>query len=56
MKEKHFYFYKDWFVFPLSVTYHSKCMEIYPPCKRLEIHFLWWHWKKTFYKKEYEEE
>jgi len=52
MKEKHFYFYKDWFVFPFAITLHTNCLEYYPPAKRLEVHFLWWHWRKTFYKKE----
>ena len=52
MKEKQYYFNKNWFVFPLSITLHTNCWEYYPPANRLEIHFLWWHWKKTFYKED----
>ena len=45
MKEKHFYYFKHWFVFPLSITVHTALVEYCPPGKSIEIHFLWWHWR-----------
>lgn len=49
MKEKHFYFYKNWFFFPLCIEW-SECPEYIKETHRLTIHFLWWHWKWTFTK------
>lgn len=51
-KEKHLFFYKDWFVFPLAIAWESGLMEYIPHASRLTIHFMWWHWKWTFFKKE----
>jgi len=45
MKEKHFYYLKHWFVFPLSIAVHTSLVEYCRPGKSIEIHFLWWHWR-----------
>lgn len=49
-KQKHFYFYKDWFVFPVAIMWESDLFEYIPKANRLTIHFLWWHWRWTFVK------
>lgn len=41
-------FDKHWFVFPISIVWHSKVIEYYPSAKRLSLHFLWWHCAWTF--------
>lgn len=47
-KHKHFYCYKDWFVFPIAVEFHHGLPEYMQHANRLCIHFLWWHWQWTF--------
>ena len=51
-KEKHLFFYKDWFVFPVAIMWKSELMEYIPKASRLTIHFLWWHCRWTFVKRE----
>ena len=52
IKEKHFYFYKTWFVFPFAIAIDLDCYDYIPPAKRVELHFLWWHCKWSFKKRE----
>lgn len=52
MKKKHFYYYKDWFVFPFSLTVHTRLMEYVKPTSSVELHFLWWHWRWIITKKD----
>lgn len=47
-KEKHFFYFKNWFVFPLAVTWESDLLYTMQKSSRLAIHFLWWHWRWTF--------
>lgn len=49
-KEKHLYFYKDWFVFPVAVMWERDLVEYISKASRLTIHFLWWHFRWTFVK------
>lgn len=50
LKEKHFFYYKDWFVFPLAIVWESNLTMYRPTAKGLSIHFLWWHLRWTFVK------
>lgn len=52
MKDKHFHFDKDWFVFPFAIVWKTDCWELVGKHSRLEIHFLWFHWRWTFKRKE----
>lgn len=47
-------FFKDWFVFPFAVIVYTECLEYYPPKGRIELHFLWWHWRWCYSKKDKE--
>lgn len=51
IKEKHFYYDKDWFVFPFAIIWEDFLGMFRPPAKRLSIHFLCWHWQWTFWGK-----
>lgn len=46
-KQKHFHYYKNWFVFPLAVAWESDLPEYIHKTSRLTIHFLWYHWRFT---------
>ena len=52
LKEKHFYYDKEWLVFPFAIVWEDELYWHSPPAKRLSIHFLCWHWKWTFEKGE----
>lgn len=43
-------FSRDWIAFPICVVWHNELFEYFPPAKRIEIHFLWWHCGWTFIK------
>jgi hypothetical protein len=49
-KEKHLFFYKDWFVFPVAIGWESDLAMYVQKASRLTIHFLWWHLRWTFIK------
>ena len=51
-KQKHFYYCKDWFVFPLAIEWTKDIYLYLNPTPRLAIHFMWWHWQWTFVKGE----
>ena len=50
--KKHFYFGKDWFVFPLAIEWIKDVFIYLKPTPRLAIHFMWWHWQWTFVKED----
>ena len=52
MKEKHFCFDTGCFVFPLAVVWKTDIYELVGRTSRLEIHFLFWHWRWTFIEEE----
>ena len=52
MEDKHFYFDKDWFVFPFAIVWRTDILELVGKHSRLEIHFLWFHWRWIFKRKE----
>ena len=49
---RHFYYSKDWFVFPLAIEWTSDIGIYLSQTPRLTIHFLWWHWQWIFTKGE----
>lgn len=48
MREKHFHFDKDCFVFPFAIVWKTDFWELVGKHSRLEIHFLWFHWRWIF--------
>ena len=50
--EKHFFFYRDWFVFPFAIEWTDNLGIYIPKVSRLSIHFLWWHWRWLFIEEE----
>lgn len=44
-------FDRHWFVFPACLVWDGYLIEYFPPAKRLELHFLWWHLAWTFHGK-----
>lgn len=49
MKEKRYFCYKHWIVFPFAAIW-SRAYEFALPAWQLSIHFLCWHWRWTFVK------
>lgn len=51
-KDTYFYFDKGWFVFPLAFAWRTDIYELVGKYSRLEFHFLWFHWRCNFNRKE----
>ena len=51
MKKYVFGFEKEWFSFPLSIDITRRHELVHAPFA-LSIHFLWWHFRYTFIKKD----
>ena len=52
IKQKHLSYDKEWFVFPFAIGWQSRLYYLIKPTSRLTIHFLWWHWRWDFERRE----
>ena len=48
VKQKHLFFDKKWFIFPIAIQWESYIPAYIPSARRLSVHFLWWHFRWTF--------
>jgi len=46
------YYDKEWFIFPFAIGWFKNLYYTLNPTARLEFHFLWWHWKWDFERRE----